>query len=224
MPKSKVKRCVRPQCMEIYPESEKNKYCMCGALLQLVEIEVTPKTNKPKKNSDTKSVKSRSDDKNKDRQVKGNGEKKKERPTPKPEKDESSEESNEILNVITETKLSNPDNDVSQNNASLYLLLDDDEVKFEISDMVKIGRSTEEIKVDVDLAAYAGKDVSREHAVIKKEQDGYYITNVSKNHSVRIIDQNDNETALEYGKKVRLRSEDGILLSKKVLLQFVEED
>ncbi len=223
MPKSKVKRCIRPQCMEIYPESEKNRYCACGALLQLVEIEINTKTNKPKKNSDTKSGRSRSDEKKKDRQVKGD-EKKKVRMIPQPIANERAEKSNEELNGSPDSKLSSPDNDVSQNNACLYLLLDDDEVRYEVSDMVRIGRSTEEIKVDVDLTVYAGKDVSREHAVIKKEQDGYYITNISKNHSVRIIDNNDNETALEYGKKVRLRSEDGILLSKKILLQFVEED
>ena len=187
---------MRPQCMEIYPESEKNKYCLCGALLQLVEIEIKPKTNRQKKNADTSSGNNRQNDKKKSGKAKGNGEK----------------------------KSTKSENDVYKAKASLYLLLDDEDIKFDVSDVVKIGRETEENKVDIDLSAYVGKDVSRQHAVIKREKDGYYITNVSKNHSVRIIDQNDKETALEYGKKVRLRTEDGILLSKKILFQLVKEE
>ena len=106
----------------------------------------------------------------------------------------------------------------------MYLLLDDADVKFELSNITRIGRVADGVQVDIDLSEYAGKDVSREHAVIRKENDGYYITNVSRNHSVRIMGQDDSEVALEYGKKALLQSEDGILLSKKVLLQFVEEE
>lgn len=181
MPKKIVKRCVRPQCMEIYDETERNRFCMCGALLQIVEIEVKPKKNTYKKPESTS--------------------KPKVDPTPKPDVED-----------IPETK------------AFLYLLLDDDDVEFELSSITRIGRAADGVQVDIDLSEYAGKEVSREHAVIRKEKDGYYIANVSRNHSVRIIDQDDNEVALEYGKKVRLKSEDGILLSKKVLLQFVEEE
>ena len=173
MSKSIVKRCVRPQCMEIYPETIRNRFCSCGALLQMIEIEV-----KTQKNTYKKPV---------------NQEGKKE------------------------------DYDYRKQTAFLYLLLEDKEVKFELSNNTRIGRSADGVQVDIDLAEYAGKDVSREHAVIKKEKDGYYITNVSKNHSVRIMDQDENEVALEFGKKVLLKSEDGILLSKKILLQFVEE-
>ena len=43
MPKKIVKRCIRPQCMKIYDEIEKNRFCMCGALLQKVEIDTTSK-------------------------------------------------------------------------------------------------------------------------------------------------------------------------------------
>lgn len=200
MPKKTVKRCSRPQCMEIYEETEKNRFCMCGALLQTVEIEFKPKKNTYKK--PTGPVKP------------------KVKPVPKPAKtvsplnEQDSSEDNE----------NEGDNDISETKAFLYLLLDDEEVEYELSNITRIGRAADGVQVDIDLSEYAGKDVSREHAVIRKEKDGYYITNVSRNHSVRIMDKDDNEVALEYGKKVLLKSEDGILLSKKVLLQFVEEE
>lgn len=40
MRKKTVKRCTRPQCMEVYPEDTPSKYCDCGALLQVTEIEI----------------------------------------------------------------------------------------------------------------------------------------------------------------------------------------
>jgi ribosomal protein S9 len=209
--------------MEIYPESEKNKYCMCGALLQVVEIEIKPKTNKQKKNADAAFGDNRQNDKKKSGQAKGGGEKRKASSETRKTADGCDSKTNEVIKESPERKAPEPEVGVNQVKASLYLLLDNDDIRFDVSDIVKIGRETEENSVDIDLSAYAGKDVSRQHAVIKREKDGYYITNVSKNHSVRIIDQDDNETALEYGKKVRLKSEDGILLSKKILLQFVEE-
>ena len=49
MPKKTVKICIRPQCMEMYEETEKNKFCMCGAFLQIVEVEVKPKKSTYKK-------------------------------------------------------------------------------------------------------------------------------------------------------------------------------
>lgn len=108
--------------------------------------------------------------------------------------------------------------------AYLYLLLDnDEEVEYKLGKTTRIGRASDSVEVDIDLTEYAGKDVSREHVVITKEKDGYFITNVSQNHSVRIIDLEENEKAIEYGKKELLKSEEGILLSKKIFLQFVEE-
>lgn len=168
MTKKKVKRCVRPQCMKIFEETEKNRFCICGAKLQAMEIEIKPKQNAYRKPVSTL----------------------------KPE----------------------------VNPAFLYLLLENEDIEFELGNVNRIGRASDGVQVDIDLSKYAGKDVSREHAVIRKEKDGYYITNVSRNHSVRIIDQDNNEVALEYGTKVLLKSEDGILLSRKVLLQFVEEE
>ena len=113
---------------------------------------------------------------------------------------------------------------MTESKARLYLLLDNKEVEFQLSNITRIGRAADGVQVDIDLSEYAGKDVSREHAIIRREKEGYYITNVSRNHSVRIIGEDDNAVALEYGKKVLLKSEYGILLSKKVLLQFVEEE
>ena len=53
MPKKTVKRCIRPQCMEIYEETEKNRFCMCGALLQITEIDIKPKKSTYKKPANT---------------------------------------------------------------------------------------------------------------------------------------------------------------------------
>lgn len=171
MGKSTVMRCTRPQCMAIYSENTKNRYCDCGALLQITAIE-----SKPKNNSYKKTVK----------------------PAPTPKTPEKA--------------------------AYLYLLLDDDEVEFKLKNITRIGRAADSVQVDIDLTEYAGKDVSREHAVLTREKDGWHITNVSRNHSVRILDKDENETAIEYGKKELLKSNDGILLSKKVLFQFIEEE
>lgn len=244
MPKKTVKRCIRPQCMEMYEETEKNKFCMCGAVLQIVEIEVKPKKSTYKKIVSPSNPKVS--------------------PTPKPveiaeqlreeviEQDFNNvpDDDTEIVDhqsvqvgiddydgdatqdeaeldffgddAIEEEK--DCENEALESKAFLYLLLDDDDVEFELTNITRIGRAADGVQVDIDLSEYAGKDVSREHAVIRKEKDGYYITNVSRNHSVRIMDEDDNEVALEYGKKALLKSEDGILLSKKVLLQFVEEE
>lgn len=208
MPKKTVKRCIRPQCMEIYEETEKNRFCMCGALLQIVEIDVKPKKNTYKK--PTSSAKPKAN------------------PVPKPVENvttlsEEEKISEDNLNAVLDDE-NEGDSDTSETKAFLYLLLDDDDVEFELSNITRIGRAADGVQVDVDLTEYAGKDVSREHAVIRKEKDGYYITNVSRNHSVRIMDQDDNEVALEYGKKALLKMGDGIILSRKILLQFEEEE
>lgn len=221
MPKKTVKICIRPQCMEMYEETEKNKFCMCGAFLQIVEVEV-----KPKKSTYKKSVSPS--------KPKGNS-------TPKPaeivdyqseqtgidDSDGDATQDKAELDFFGDDAVEEEkdcENEMLESTAFLYLLLDDDDVEFELTNITRIGRAADGVQVDIDLSMYAGKDVSREHAIIRKEKDGYYITNVSRNHSVRIMRQDDNEVALEYGKKVLLKSEDGILLSKKVLLQFVEEE
>jgi len=235
MPKKTVKRCIRPQCMEMYEETEKNKFCMCGAFLQIVEIEVKSKKSTYKKI------------------VSPSNPKVNQTPKPVESTEQLSEEvieqdfnnvpddDTEIFDHQSEqTGIADYDGDATQDEAEeeekdcenetlgskafLYLLLDDDDVEFELTNITRIGRAADGVQVDIDLSEYAGKDVSREHAIILKEKDGYYITNVSRNHSVRIINQDDNEVLLEYGKKALLKSEDGILLSKKVLLQFVEEE
>lgn len=154
-----VRRCIRPQCMAIYNETEKNRFCLCGASLQVIEIKIKEKSK----------------------------------------------------------------NDFYKK-AYLYLLLDEEDIEFELSNITRVGRSSDGVRVDVDLSEYAGKDVSREHAVIRKEKAGYYLTNVSRTHSVCVIDLNENKTVLDYGKKILLKPGDGIVLSKKILLQFEEEE
>ncbi len=289
MPKKKVKRCIRPQCMMIYPENTKNVFCDCGALLELAQIEVVNKKNnintkkannhnQKKKTPGKKDVITKkldvSSEKIAEKEIKTeiSVEDLKEKAIIDEEisikedvgilsvvdeqPDDASEEFDEESENITEEL----DDEVSDDEASdeidlfgidisdgeirtdkdivpeelvdkeetdaayLYLLLDnDEEVEYKLGKTTRIGRASDSVEVDIDLTEYAGKDVSREHVVITKEKDGYFITNVSQNHSVRIIDLEENEKAIEYGKKELLKSEEGILLSKKIFLQFVEE-
>lgn len=169
----KVKRCIRPQCMAIYKENCKYRYCDCGALLQLVEIESGPRKNK------------------------------------------------KTTSYINEEKCDSKG--LKTQEAVLYLLLDNnEEIEYKLGKKTLIGRTSDSVQVDIDLSQYAGKAVSRRHAVISRESNGYYITNLSQTHSVRLVDAKDHERAMEYGQKELLRSEDGILLSRKILLQFIE--
>ena len=197
MAKSTVRRCIRPQCMKIYQSDIRSKYCDCGALLQTAEIELIHKKDNHKKTANSASRNGAS--------AQNAGDEKK--------------------SIREEPKEETSGSEMAEKKAYLYLLLDnDEEVEFELGSITRIGRAADLVQVDIDLAQYAGKDVSRKHAVITREKDGYYITNVSQNHSVRIVDQDENETVIEYGKKELLKSEDGILLSRKVLLQFIEEE
>lgn len=311
MPKIKVKRCVRPQCMAIFPLKGQNKYCDCGAMLGFAEITMKASSDnkkdskdntnskqkkgndKPKKNHSEVDIKEnmkevseieetaiisnfdniedeeiekvnsleeveKLEEFNMDSEV-GDGDNCE--GSEQKAEDEDREESiqqgvdsdaeeidyfeledeedvtsteaeecfeqpleKEVDEEVIEKKFEFDFFDIKETKAFLYLLLDDDDIEFELSNVTRIGRASDGIQVDIDLSEYAGKDVSREHAVITKEKDGYFITNTSKNHSVRIVKQDGSENALEYGKKVLLISEDGILLSKKILLQFVEEE
>lgn len=318
MPKKNVKRCIRPQCMMIYPENTKFKFCDCGALLELTQVEVANKKNNNavKKTNNQNQKKKTSDKKvaipekndvssetvienkiNTDVVVEDVAETviDNEETSISDEKDvfsepdEQAEAEVEESDIESENELEEVDDEVSDEidffgveesepssvnplenvdtddeivqeenseemdffgidesddgtridedmipeepveedeitTAYLYLLLDDDEeVEYKLGKITRIGRASDTAEVDIDLTEYAGKDVSREHAIISKVDDGYYITNVSQNHSVRIIDSDGNEKAIEYKKKELLKSEEGILLSKKIFLQFVEE-
>ena len=284
MPKRTVKQCVRPQCNKIYSENEKNKYCMCGALLQLVEIDIKSQKSNAKKQNNTSSSKKTAEnskpkimpEKKEDSHIKVvDVEEQKQLDEPIlvietdsdfKENDEYNSPISEEIEIETECEDNEPvfneqedsedttptkdfaddddstdetieneynsddsdalevtEDDTSDVKGYLYLLLEDDEVEYELSEVTRIGRTTEDTKADIDLTEYAGKDVSRQHVVITREKDGFFIANVSKTHSVRIIDKDNNETAMEYGSKIRLETEVGILLSKKIFLQFVEE-
>ena len=244
MPKKTVKRCIRPQCMEIYEETEKNRFCMSGALHQITEIDIKPKKSTYKKPANTSKPKTDYIPKQDEVIVSVSNEEE-----IKPEQSDVVNDNTEDITVtfdevtldedmVVESEnedfvffesedVVDADNEESdeESNAYLYLLLEEEDVEFELSNVTRIGRAADGVQVDIDLSEYAEKkDVSREHAVIRKEKDGYYITNVSRNHSVRLMDQDDNEVALEYGKRALLRTGVGIILSKKILLQFEEEE
>ena len=165
MNKCTVKRCIRPQCMAVYQEKYNSRFCDCGALLQLTEMELMKPVFSGK--AMNKKV---SDDKNKNRY--------------------------------------------------LYLLLENgEEIRYRLGKTTSIGRASDVMQVDIDLTNYAGNQVSRKHAVITQEADGCYITNYSKNHSVHV-----NKKALAYGQKIRLQSEDSVILSRKILFQYEENE
>lgn len=177
MSKKIVKRCIRPQCMEIYREDNSNKYCACGAFLLLTEIE---------------------------------------------EQDSTHYKSGEKVNASTEsgnsTKSESGDGQ-SETLGYLYLLPEDEEekeVEFKLGRRTIVGRSSDTMTVDVDLSQFGGL-ISRKHVLITCEEDGFYVTNLSENHSVHV-----NNKVVVRGNKMKLESEDGIILSKKVLLQFEE--
>lgn len=149
-----IKKCIRPQCMKIYKETDARKFCACGTQLQ--NIETKPKSGE-----------------------------------------------------ASESKI-------------LSLILDDGNIDFPLSDVTRIGRSVEGASVEIDLTKYAERDVSKKHAVVFKENDYYCITNTSKSRSVTIIHTDNSQTPLVYNQSTILKTGDGIVLSKKVLLEFKE--
>ena len=186
MNKKMVKRCIRPQCMRVYSVEYINKYCDCGALLQVTGIEISNK----QPFEQTKE------------------------PYRKEEKDYEKKPSD------GDTIVSTPITPViSQPMGHLYLIPeneDEDEIEYKLGQKTLIGRSSDTMAVDVNLSQFGGL-ISRKHAVITYEQDGFYITNLSENHSVHV-----NNKVVAKGQKMKLSSEDGVILSKKVLLQFEE--
>lgn len=221
MSKRTVKRCIRPQCMEIYSKDNTNKYCDCGALLQLTEIEMPDrKTFGQKKASHRKeeSVCGKKSDGRGDHSSVERIEK-----TDKPVSNETSAKPEDGFDFFGESitkPVSVPITPVAPEPLGhLYLIPeneDEDETAYKLGQRTLIGRSSDTMAVDVDLSQFGGL-ISRKHALITHEPDGFYIMNLSENHSVHV-----NNKVVVYGQKMKLTSEDGVILSKKVLLQFEE--
>ena len=223
MSKKTVKRCVRPQCMEVYSEDCSNKYCECGALLQVVEIDIPNKyTYKPRKEVDP-STGAPSGNKPDSRVAQPRVENIK--PLEKPLTSETDIDGGkragfDFFDEGTSQVTVKP-SPVAKPEPLGYLYLipeneDEEEVEYRLGRKTIIGRSSDPIAVDVDLSQFGGL-ISRKHALITCEADGFYITNLSENHSVHV-----NNKVVVNGQKMKLTSEDGIILSKKVLLQFEE--
>ncbi|WP_026522725.1 FHA domain-containing protein [Butyrivibrio sp. VCB2001] len=102
--------------------------------------------------------------------------------------------------------------------AQLVLLLDDDqEIAFELKQSNTIGMSTDKGPVDIDLTQYTQREfISRRHAQIYLKDNTYYITKITKKHSVHV-----NEKAVSDA-PIKLISGDMVLLSKKLVFQFEE--
>lgn len=222
MSKKTVKRCIRPQCMEIYSEDTLNKYCDCGALLQVTEIEI-PDRKPFGQRKDPVRKEENNEKKREDRSIRTSAE-----DTGKVEKPVGNEGNAnagnnngfDFFGENTTKPVSTPITTVnSQPLGHLYLIPeneDEDEIEYKLGQRTLIGRSSDTIVVDVDLSQFGGL-ISRKHALITFEQDGFYITNLSENHSVHV-----NNKVVVSGQKMKLTSEDGVILSKKVLLQFEE--
>lgn len=223
MSKKTVKRCVRPQCMEVYLEDSTNKYCDCGALLQVVEIEIPNNyTNKPRKEPNP-STGAPSGNKPDSSVVQPRVENTKPSEETATSETDTSAVKKEAFNFFDDgtSQVSVKPSPVAKPEPLGYLYLipeneDEEEVEYRLGRKTIIGRSSDPIAVDVDLSQFGGI-ISRKHALITCETDGFYITNLSENHSVHV-----NNKVVVSGQKMKLTSEDGIILSKKVLLQFEE--
>lgn len=223
MSKKIVKRCIRPQCMEIYSKDNTNKYCDCGALLQVTEIEIPDRKLYGQRKELVRKDDSKDEKKTADRDMHVSPEK-----TDSVEKSVANETSSNAVNESgfdffgesAEKPVSVPITPIIlKPSGHLYLIPeneDEDEVEYKLGQKALIGRSSDTMSVDVDLSQFGGL-ISRKHALITYEQDGFYITNLSENHSVHV-----NNKVVVNGQKKKLESEDGVILSKKVLLQFEE--
>ena len=97
------------------------------------------------------------------------------------------------------------------------------EKRFPIGNKVKIGRATKDIKVDLDLTEYGDKTISREHAIIERENGMFFITNLSNKNYVKLFGPNNEVITLDNGSRGLLESGMVISLSKRILLLFEEE-
>ena len=220
MSKKTVKRCIRPQCMEIYSEDSLNRYCDCGALLQVTEIEIPDR--KPfgqRKDPVRKEENNARKPEDRGVRVSAEGADNVEKPVEN-EANAGNDNGFDFFGESSTKPVSTPITPVnSQPLGHLYLIPeneDEDETEYKLGKRTLIGRSSDTMAVDVDLAQFGGL-ISRKHALITYEQDGFYITNLSENHSVHV-----NNKVVVSGQKTKLTSEDGVILSKKVLLQFEE--
>ena len=218
-----VKRCIRPQCMEVYAEDNSNKYCACGALLQLTEIEIPDRKQYGQKKESLRNE-DNIDGKKSTESIRRVSEKK----ADNVEMPVDGETSFKVANAggfdffgesATKTILTPVTPEASKTLGHLFLIPeneDEDEIEYKLGIKTLIGRSSDTMEVDVDLSQFGGL-ISRKHALITYEQDGFYIENLSENHSVHV-----NNKVVISGQKMKLTSEDGVILSKKVLLQFEE--
>ncbi len=223
MSKKTVKRCIRPQCMEIYSEEKTNKYCDCGAILQVTEIEIPDRKPFGQRKDPVRKEENNVEKKPADRGIHVFSEETANEGKPMVNETSANAENVngfDFLGESTTQPVSAPITSViSQPLGYLYLIPDnedEDETEYKLGQRTLIGRSSDTIAVDVDLSQFGGL-ISRKHALITFEQDGFYITNLSENHSVHV-----NNKVVVSGQKMKLTSEDGVVLSKKVLLQFEE--
>lgn len=242
MPKKITIRCVRPQCMAIYKEDYKSRFCECGALVQKVEFEEPQKKNPQKKLSGGSNPKNQIQNKKDD--IKKEELNKKdivsESLADEVEQTESEKIRTEMIlkddidgeEIETLVEELCPESEEPMidffamdetpkkgKDAYIYLLLDDDnEVEYKLSKRILIGRTTENEEVDVDLTQYPNANqISRKHALIEQREDGYYITKISKSHSLHV-----NEKAVDTDEEIRLVSGDMIIFSRVMAFQFEE--
>lgn len=120
----------------------------------------------------------------------------------------------------------NPYENIKGNNLILYK---DNEV-FEIYELkydeMIIGRNSSEFNPDIDLSEIDNENAtSRKHLLIYKENDNYYIRNLSKKCSVHIKRYDENEAiVVQFNESVIIEDGDFIVLSGKFILEaFFDE-
>lgn len=114
-----------------------------------------------------------------------------------------------------------PYNDIKGNNLILYK---DNEIfkVFELKyDETIVGRNSSEFTPDIDLQEVDSENaISRKHLLVYKEDDNYYIRNLSKKCSVHIKRYNESEPrVILFNESVIIGDGDFIVLSGKFILE-----
>ena len=88
-------------------------------------------------------------------------------------------------------------------------------------DEIIIGRNSSEFTPDIDLQEIDDENaISRKHLLVYKEDDNYYIRNISKNCSVHIKRYDEDETkVVPFNESMIIEDGDFIVLSEKFILE-----
>ena len=134
---------------------------------------------------------------------------------------EANEEDEEEEDELENTEEVNPYENIKGNNLILYK---DNEIfkVYELKyDETIIGRNSSEFTPDIDLQEVDNENaISRKHLLVYKEDDKYYVRNLSKKCSVHIKRYDEDEPkVLSFNESVVIEDGDFIVLSGKFILE-----